>query len=319
MNSNNDLIENFIKEVKHNKHAWIFASYPINNEQYGVGRLIKKRIFYKPLCQFVTMEEIFFSTHRISKVEISFDSQRSISTYKKIFRDDVNVFDMQYFPQYPSIPYYLNTTLSVMEILKYCTHIEREFGCLLKEWKDMLQQNYCTIPHEFKIRIFDMVIHMRRVVDSLIALTYILVHYKTLLSDHILKIDSIGECLKRENDIVSQIIFGNEHIFKKDRTNFLRILNNLSNSFKHSVMHCESASLYSSDKNNPSIVSFYQQKNRFDQTLEDHNHSLCHFVMGFQDTFIRILENQKIWIHHNQVEYEQSMKNESAKYIQKID
>lgn len=300
-----------MESVKNNRHAWIFVSLPIKNEQYGEGRLLKKRIFYKPLNQFITLEEVIFSKCVILKTEINFDAKRSISTYKRIFRNEVNVFDINYyFPQYPSIPYYLNTTLSVIEILKYCSHIEVEFENLRQEWREMHQKYHFTIPYSFKIRIFDLVIHMRRVIDSLIALTYILVHYKTLLKDYVLRIDSIGESLKRQDDIVSQIIFGNDKLYKKDETNFLRILNNLSNSFKHSVMHCESESIYSRDKDNPSIVSYYQQKNRFNQILEDHNHSLCHFVMGFQDTFVRILENQKIWISNNLTEYQESMKFE---------
>lgn len=297
-----------MKDVRSNKHAWIFVSLPINNEQYGKGRLLKKRIFYKPLNQFITLSEIRFSKYVVLETEINFDAKRSISTYKRIFRDEVNCFDMNYyFPQYPSIPCYLNTTLSIMEILKYCSHIEVEFENLRQEWREMHQKYRFTIPYSFKIRIFDLVIHMRRVIDSLITLTYILVHYKTLLKDYILKIDSIGGALNRQDNTVSQIVFGNTESYRQDETNFLRILNNLSNSFKHSVMHCESELLYSRDKDDPTIVSYYQQKNCFNQILEYHNHSLCHFVMGFQDTFVRILENQKIWIKDNLEEHNKNI------------
>ena len=94
--------------------------------------------------------------------------------------------------------------------------------------------------------------------------------------------------------ISKEIILGNDAEYEKDKTGFLKILNELFNSIKHSSLHHES---YASYSETPNIVSYYVKNNKLSSyKVKFHNHSLAQIMCGFIENFERIIRNQKKYL-----------------------
>ena len=109
-----------------------------------------------------------------------------------------------------------------------------------------------------------------------------------------MKPDGIGELLGKNGGkfAVYPVFLGAESKFAVDGSNFLRILNDLFNSVKHSVVHQESHSLFGREF--PTVISFSSKNNNFTDGYKYHNHNAYHLMMGFQDCVARVLINLRL-------------------------
>ncbi len=139
----------------------------------------------------------------------------------------------------------------------------------------------------------EMVSHMRTTIDRLVQLSYILTDFEDYISSKHIKISQIGNLGNNNNpqSAFEKIIIGDGEQFRSDSTGFLSCLNDLSNSFKHSVMHAEIYHQYGDTV--PAVVSYQAKQNDHKKEIIYHNHNAYHLVMGFQDTVIRIIQNHR--------------------------
>lgn len=137
---------------------------------------------------------------------------------------------------------------------------------------------------------------MRRILDSLVQLSYLLTNYQDFEATKTIEYNEIGRFLDETHSTtdLEKIILGSDDGYSKDPTDFLRIINNLFNSFKHGLMHDESYRLVGADL--PTVTSFQAKKNKHSGEIIYHNHNLYHIMMGFQDSVMRILNNQKLYL-----------------------
>jgi hypothetical protein len=235
--------------------------------------------------------------------EINYDAGRKMDTFQFI---EPNMYE---FMKFPSMPQLCNTALVGMRIHQSLIIINKKFAQCVEMHKVILQgggnntifspQKGTTIftpsiVHEFKTELESIIFIMRRVLDSLVQLTDLMVNFSSFEKTKTLGHESIGSVLssKAKNTIVKGIILGNE-TFEKDTTNFLEISNNLFNGFKHSLMHDESLSQIGAEY--PTFVGFLVKYANHKKTIQYHNHNAYHLMMGFQDCIARILKNQNTY------------------------
>lgn len=94
---------------------------------------------------------------------------------------------------------------------------------------------------------------------------------------------------------LESIIIGDELNYEKDQipNSFLKIINELSNSMKHSMMHAEAYN--QAGVNRPKIISFYAKNNNYEKVIIYQQHHSEQMMIVFQHTACRILRNQKIF------------------------
>ena len=235
--------------------------------------------------------------------EINYDAGRSIKTFEFI---EPNMHD---FMNFPSMPQLCNTNLVGIRISQSLIIINKKFSQCIEMHKMILEGNgnNCTyspnkdsmtfspsIIHEFKTEIESIVFIMRRVLDSLVQLTDLMVNFTDYEKSKILRYESIGSLLSvqaKESEVKS-IILGDKR-YKKDHTQFLLISNNLFNGYKHSLMNDESFTRIGESV--PTFIGFLVKYANHKKIIQYHNHNAFHFMMGFQDCILRILKNQDIY------------------------
>lgn len=150
-----------------------------------------------------------------------------------------------------------------------------------------------TYIYRYKIEVESMVYLMRRVLDCLTQLTYLMTDSEEFLKTKRIAHSEIGRALEisRKETNFAKIIVGDGALYEEDLTGFLKIINELFNSFKHCMMHEESNLLIGAEQ--PTIVSYYAKYNDHKTEILYHNHSAHHIMMGFQDSIQRIIRNQK--------------------------
>ena len=241
---------------------------------------------------------------RPSHVEINYNSGRPISSYEP---KDYSLFE---FPSYPSLPQLCNTTLVVMRIVQNIRYINKKFDeCIQLHRLSMTTPELSIVEHptpgvlvktpsalyECKLDIESIIFQMRRVLDSLVQLTNLLVNFRDFEKTKKLKFDSIGSVLhkKAKNTTVAKIICGGDG-YEADTSQFLTISNDLFNGYKHSLMNDESFNLIGSDY--LTIVGYSVKYSDHNNIIQHHNHYAHQIMMGFQDCVARILNNQKLYI-----------------------
>ena len=237
---------------------------------------------------------------RPSVEEVNYDSGRKMETFQFI---EPNIYD---FMNFPSMPQLCNTALVGIRIHQSLIIINKKFAQCVEMHRVILQGGgnntifspqkgastfSPSIVYEFKTELESIIFSMRRVLDSLVQLTDLMVNFSSFEKTKTLSHESIGSVLspKAKSTVVKGIIIGDE-IFEKDTTKFLEVSNNLFNSFKHSLMHDESFNLISMEY--PTVIGFFVQYANYKKTIQRHNHNAYHLMMGFQDCIARILRNQ---------------------------
>ncbi|MEM8640980.1 MAG: hypothetical protein AAGG51_19535 [Cyanobacteria bacterium P01_G01_bin.54] len=235
--------------------------------------------------------------------EINYDAGRSITTFEFT---ELNPHD---FMGFPSMPQLCNTFLVSMRICQSISIINNKFSQCLEIHKAILQdqvvgatyslqgnsKNFILSPiYEFKTEMELIVYLMRRILDSLVQLIDLMVHFSDFEKTKKLTHESIGSVLspKVKKTLVKQIILGDEN-YEKDTTGFLGILNDLFNGFKHSLMHDEVFGQVGVDF--PTFTGILVKHADHERTIQYHNHNAYHLMMGFQDCVTRILRNKEIY------------------------
>jgi hypothetical protein len=246
------------------------------------------------------VEDRFFHPQYI---EINYDAGRPMSSYTPkalSYIDD--------FPPYPSIAQISSSPLTVMGIIDRYKLVQKKLDQVLKWHAEFMQHEHLKLEYiiknrssaiwldpssEYKLECETMVFLMRRVIDSLIQLTYLLTNSTEFKESLQIKISELGHVLKHPTTPLAAIILGSDE-YEADTTNFLRTINSLFNSFKHCLMHEDSRTLIGLDF--PTVVSYFAKYNDHKNLIEFHNHNVFHLVMGFQDNVSRILRNQKDYL-----------------------
>ena len=239
--------------------------------------------------------------------ELNYDAGRQAKSYKPI---SLSIYG-QIFPSYPSMPMLCNTHLVTQAICQRTRLIHEKFNLVVELHKQVQSTDFSGTPvdmpnHEafatsptalyrYKLEIETITYLMRRVLDSLVQLSYLLTNYADFESTKAIACNEIGPFLnpKTASTDLEKIIIGDGIDYSKDPTNFLRTINDLFNSFKHCFMHDESYHLICPET--PTATSFQAKNNQHINEIFYHNHNAYHLMMGFQDNVMRILENQKIY------------------------
>lgn len=173
-----------------------------------------------------------------------------------------------------------------------------------------------SLIYEYCFEVEGMVYLMHRVIDSLVQVSSVMIGWERFQKTLKIEVDSIGSLLYRKNkddlhnhlEQLSSIICGDGVTYKVDSLGkiyqtkkqitctitedaFFIVINELFNSFKHSLMHDESLSPQLTS--HPAVLSYQTEHNNHRSNIIVHNHNIFHLVMGFQDAVSRIFENQK--------------------------
>lgn len=241
--------------------------------------------------------------------ELNYDAGRKSDTYKPL---SLSMYGHQ-FPMYPSMPMLCNTSLVIQAICQRTRLVHAKFEMALQLHKQVVSNNLSVVPldspdyqslamcptilYTYKLEIEAIVYLMRRILDSLVQLSYLLTNFEDFESTKTIAYNEIGRFLDRKSALtdLDKIIIGGEG-YATDTTDFLRVINDLFNSFKHCLMHDESYNLVCFEI--PTVTSYQAKNNNHKNEVIYHNHNLFHIMMGFQDSMVRILKNQKLYCNN---------------------
>lgn len=240
---------------------------------------------------------------RPSIEEINYDAGRKMDTFQFV---EPNMHD---FMGFPSMPQLCNSSLVGTRIYQSIIIVNKKFAQCIEMHKVIFQgggNNVLYSPqkgtltfspsimYEFKTELESIVFIMRRVLDSLVQLTDLMVNFSTFEKTKTLSHESIGSVLspQAKDTPVKAIILGSG-LYEKDHTHFLEVSNNLFNGFKHSLIHDESFNLIGEDV--PTFVGYIVKYGNYKKVIQHHNHNAYHLIMGFQDCVERILRNQETY------------------------
>ncbi|MBI5334950.1 MAG: hypothetical protein HZB72_10245 [Burkholderiales bacterium] len=240
--------------------------------------------------------------------EVNYDAGRRLATYQPIA---LSAFGDQ-FPNYPSIPQICNSFLVVTSICQRVRIIQEKFNVACSLHREIARGNSPLVTMDapdatnlsclptpifrYKLEIESIVYLMRRVLDCLTQLTYLITDAEQFKKTRKIAHNEIGRALDlsiRDTDF-SRIIVGDGDRYDLDTTGFLNIINDLFNNFKHCFMHEESNLLIGAEI--PTITTYHAKHNDHNSKITFHNHSAHHIMMGFQDTLFRIFKNQKTFL-----------------------
>ncbi|MGO0674098.1 hypothetical protein [Citrobacter werkmanii] len=234
-----------------------------------------------------------FPRPNIEEVNYTYTGERPLETV--IERID---FPFTYFPQNNDVVDYISSNLKTLHLSFNYVRIQKKYLYIIELF------NLATSTHNpftLQERIFDykvesefFVAMIRSFFDEMVQLTYLLINE---VSDNL--IDSIGSLIRDQNKNREcyNVFFGDNDVYIKDDSEYLVIINNLSNSIKHSSLHYES---YSSYPLSPNILSFYKKNNTFkNNDVVIHNHNVVDVFLGFKANFHRIIKNQQNYVKHH--------------------
>lgn len=274
-----------------------------------------------------------------NQIEWNFDAGRPMSTYRprSLYPLGIDI------PSYPSIQDYLaskNLSVALNQKIRMIQGKLQQTALLqakiisnpeainyppvfnIGHAAEGRQSDIAVTPsliYEYNFEVEGMVYLMRRVIDSLVQVSSVIVGWERFKKTLKIEIDSIGSLLykKQQGNLSSHlkqllsIVCGDGVTYKVDGLGklhqtkkqitctiiedaFLTVINDLFNSFKHSLMHDESLSPQLSS--HPTARSYQAEHNDHRSTIIVHDHNIFHLVMGFQDTVLRIFENQKTFM-----------------------
>lgn len=237
----------------------------------------------------------------IEEVNYIFSENLPESLERKVIENPI-----LYFPQYPVLPNFINPHLKVIFLGKKFSLIQNKYNEIRKTHNlfmhEITKYNFDRndLGILYKVESEFLVMMMKIFIDELVQLTFIMSNYELIKKDLSFEgIDSLGGIFFKNNNhmISKEIILGNDTEYEKDETRFLKILNDLFNSIKHSSLHHES---YASYSKTPNVVSYYVHYNKLSSyKVEFHNHSLAQIMFGFIENFERIIRNQKKYLKIN--------------------
>ncbi len=234
--------------------------------------------------------------------ESNYNAGRKMATYEPIslslFKD---------FPSYPSIPMICSGAIVAMNISERFRHTHEKFDSVCTLHKLIMAGPVVMPPqHEkardifaphmtYKLEVEALVYQMRRILDTLTQITYLITNTGDFQKNKEIAHSEIGRVanLKSANSDFEKILIGDGIEYEADVTGFLDTVNSLFNSFKHCLVHEENCLIMGVDA--PTIVSYAAKHNKYNNEIVYHNHNAFHIMMGFQDSVLRIMKNQKYY------------------------
>jgi len=149
------------------------------------------------------------------------------------------------------------------------------------------------LTYEYHFVAEELIMCMKSVLDYLVQLTSIMVDRETSISKNQVLRSELGKLgeINTPNTDLEKLICGDGAGYMRDNNDFLIIINELSNSIKHSMIHCWAYNEYADSE--PIVLSYQAKNNKFSNPLIYHCHSLEQLMIGFRNTVKRILWNQK--------------------------
>lgn len=263
--------------------------------------VIESDDFWRPSCEYVRYDSTFTS-----------------GSYKPI---QVSLVSGD-FPKYPDLPQICNSNLVCILVgqkvraaqakyqeAKEYYHSIVNSGELYKtpvdgpRWSTSEFSTTTAALYKYHFLVEEMVMFMRGAIDNLVQLTYILTNFNDYIKTMEVKQDKIGRLGTTEEaqTDLEKIFIGDNTFYDRDPSNirFLWVINELSNSMKHSMIHANSYSKLGSGEG-PTIVSYYAHNNNHRKVIMAHQHDLEQMILGFQDCILRILKNQKTYVKKHQ-------------------
>lgn len=246
--------------------------------------------------------------------EVNYDSGFKISQYSHLILSSL----AGDFPVYPVLSQVCNTVLVSMLVSQKLRNVQGKYKELVFYYDKIMSldiknqipvdissdfmpefADQCSDLYKYHFLVEELVASIRSAMDYIVQITYVLVCHSQYKENRTIAIDSIGALLRASNggvlnNDIENIILGDGIHFKKDESGFIKIINDLSNSIKHSLMHAEAFSIIGVDF--PTVISLQINKNERNKKITYHNHSACHLVMGFQKSLKNILHNQKVYL-----------------------
>lgn len=221
------------------------------------------------------------------------------------------------FPVYPNLPQICNTALVCILIEQKIRAAQGKYNEAITYYGNILKgeetiqipisgpkdyiKNFAETPaafYQYHFLVEEMIMYIRGVLDNLVQLTYVLTDFDEYIETMTVKQDKIGRLGTTSNPTtdLERVIIGDNIRYEKDlsKISFLKVINQLSNSMKHSMMHAEAYNQLGESR--PTIVSFYADYNNHKKVIMHHQHYLEDMMIGFQQTVLRILRNQRKYI-----------------------
>lgn len=263
-------------------------------------KLPKGQIYVFENDQWIVKEDIFPRTNLIEENYI-YNKECSIKQFQ------IESYSFLQMPKYEEIERFTNPELQSLMIVNKHLLIQHEFIDIVKFHEENiknLQNPYQLMQLEqnpfilYRLKTEGLILSIRSLFDELVQLTYVTCYKSLFKTRNKIEVDCIGDLFSTKKNstypLCKQILIGNGIDYYEDNTEFLKTINNLFNSIKHSVLHYEAMLLYSDV---PNVVSYYKKSNYFSKNdVLFFNHSLSQIMFGFQSNFRRIINNQKKYL-----------------------
>ena len=259
------------------------------------------------------MEEIDVfkdSSSRPNITEWSYFPGRTNSTYKPIVLSTIGG-DLPHFKPLPNIGGGDAFLFSLCNKIRYA---QDKYEQLIRKYAEFMNnsligapidgskenlEHYCckaSLLFEYHFLAEELVALIRSVIDTLIQFTYILTNYDDYEKNETIVQDCIGKVLKCKGEPETdfeRILVGNGTLYIVDKYNYFEKINNLSNALKHSYCNMNTYSQIGEEE--PTIMGYYTTRNNHKKEIIINNYSAAQIMIGFQDTILRILRNQKAY------------------------
>ncbi|WP_318468233.1 hypothetical protein [Photobacterium leiognathi] len=248
--------------------------------------------------------------NRPNITEWSYFSGRTNSTYKPIVLSVIGGD----FPNFKPLSNIGGGDTFLFSICNKIRFVQGKYGKLLQKYNDIMLNPLIGAPvdgpkehlsdyscnasqfYEYHFLAEEVVALIRSVIDTLIQFTYILTNYDDYEKNETIVQDCIGKVLKHKNKPETEfekILVGNGTLYIVDKSNYLEKINSLSNALKHSYCNMNTYSKIGEEE--PTITGYYTTRNNHKKEIIFNNYSATQIMIGFQDTILRILKNQKAY------------------------
>ena len=225
-------------------------------------------------------------------------------------------FNMKYFMHLGLSETYGNLTLKNMDYAQrhhYVNQLLREvyFDHTLEKHK--MKDEFYTVDNLFykvKNHTETIIYWLRKSADDYVSLSY-LTYYLYIKKQGVgqFVIDSIGSLLYGRKDLEVQAVL--KEAFDK-HLHSLNILNEVSNTFKHSFAHHEVMHLIGKDE--PTVIELNTNKNDFTKPLKYNSYSLRWIVQNYTAFYLDAESQIKKWVDEwMQKSIEENKKNDDTK------
>ncbi|NBW49653.1 MAG: hypothetical protein EBR49_06105 [Betaproteobacteria bacterium] len=172
-------------------------------------------------------------------------------------------------PSPPTIPGLINGLLVCVDIEARLRYLD---GLVLQAVNAYAAKDV----HSYFFTVEACLLSMRRVVDDLVMSVYCRANEEKVQDTRKIEVDGCGSLFRNgePTDFGAHVL--SEYI--GPNRNFLEILIELSNCFKHSYLLSESRA-WGADF--PTVLAIYAKRNDYSKSITFHNHSFGQIVMGF--------------------------------------